>query len=114
MQDFRRLRVSTRARELIKAVYLFTRELPKEELFGVTSQMRRASISVGLNIAEGCSRPGTRELLRFLTFSVGSVMELDFALVVCGDLAYGDSRKRDELASLVITTRRELLALMRT
>src|SRR3954465_8503204 len=112
MQDYRRLRVSGRARELIKATYLFTRTLPREEVFGLTSQMRRAAVSVGLNIAEGCSRRGSRELIRFLEFSLGSVMELDFAVVICGDLDYATQAARENLEALITITRRELLALI--
>jgi four helix bundle protein len=113
MQNYKALRVVTRAREVIKATYAFTRELPREEQFGLTSQMRRAAISVGLNIAEGCSRRTTKEFIRFLEIAVGSAMELDFALVVCEDLTYGSPQSRTALCGIVNLMQRELVALMR-
>src|SRR3954471_10858730 len=112
MQNYKRLRVTQRTRKVIRATYLFTKGLPREEVFGLTSQMRRAAVSVGLNIAEGCSRRGSRELIRFLEFSLGSVMELDFAVVICGDLDYATQAARENLEALITITRREFLGLI--
>ncbi|HEY6218614.1 MAG TPA: four helix bundle protein [Gemmatimonadaceae bacterium] len=114
MQSYRRLRVTGRAREVIRSTYEFTRGLPREEQFGLTSQMRRAAISIGLNIAEGCSRRGTRELIRFLEFSIGSAMELDFGLLICEDLGYGSAIARKSLYELNRIGQRELAALIRS
>src|SRR3954466_285096 len=100
MQDYKRLRVTDRAREVIRATYKFTSELPRSEQFGLMTQMRRAAVSLGLNIAEGCSRNSTRELIRYLQIAAGSAMELDFAILITEDLAFGDDAER---AALLIT-----------
>src|SRR4051812_7288492 len=114
MQNYKNLRVSERARQLIKETYGFTRSLPSDERFGLTAQMRRASLSIGLNIAEGCSRRSTRELLRFLEIAIGLANELDFATVVCEDLGFGSSTGRTELAVVINQMERELLALVKS
>src|SRR5258708_12854802 len=82
MQDFNKLKVAAQARAIILATYRFTASLPREEMFGLTSQMRRAAVSIGLNIAEGCSRGATREFIRFLATARGSGMEPDFPILV--------------------------------
>ena len=114
MQDYKRLRVIGRTREVIRATYRLTRYFPKEEQFGLTAQMRRAAISVGLNIAEGCGRDSRKELLRFLQMARSSAMELEFAIIVSEDLEFGDPAARDEFAELVQILIRELAALIRT
>ena len=113
MQDYKRLRVTTRAREVIRATYKFTSDLPRSEQFGLTSQMRRAAVSVGLNIAEGCSRSSTRELIRYLEISGGSAMELDFAILITEDLEFGREAERERLLACLTIFRRELSALIR-
>ncbi|MFZ0481563.1 MAG: four helix bundle protein [Terriglobales bacterium] len=74
MHDFKDLRVWTKAHVLTVAVYRSTREFPREELFGLTSQMRRASSSIGANIAEGCGRRSDGELTRFLHIARGLLL----------------------------------------
>ena len=112
MQDFKRLRVSTNARTVIRATYRFTAALPREELFGLTAQMRRAAVSIGLNIAEGCSRRSTREFIRFLEIARGSGMELEFAIVVTEDLQFGPAHERATLAKELLQSQRQLSALI--
>lgn len=113
MQDYKRLRVAKRARSVILATYDFTRTLPREEQFGLSSQMRRAAVSIGLNIVEGCSRSTTREFIRFLEIARGSGMELEFALVVSEDLGIGASSRRASAAELLDHVQRELSALIK-
>ena len=96
MQDPRKLRVFDGASRLALCVYRLTDTFPDRERFGLSAQMRRAAISVGSNIAEGCGRRGARELLQFLYIASGSVRELDFQLHVSGLLKYGDSAERAE------------------
>ncbi|MEO5567175.1 MAG: four helix bundle protein [Gemmatimonadaceae bacterium] len=121
MQHFEKLRVASQARVVIKATYAFTRSLPREEQFGLSSQMRRAAVSIGLNIAEGCSRSTTREFIRYLEIARGSAMELEFAKLVAEDLDMGSSREmavmaeeldhaQGELSSLINSLRRRLAA----
>lgn len=78
MKDFRRLHVWEKAHRLTLAVYKLTAAFPRQELYGLTSQMRRCSASVACNIAEGCGRQGNAELHRFLQIAMGSSSELDY------------------------------------
>jgi four helix bundle protein len=88
MGDYRKLQVWERAHRLTLEVYQVTRTFPKEELYGVTSQLRRASASIPANIAEGCGRKGDAELARFLGIALGSTTELDYHLLLARDLGY--------------------------
>ena len=76
------------SRQLVAAVYRLTQAFPKEELFGLTSQMRRAAISIPSNIAEGAARTGVREFAQFLNVARGSLSELETQLLIAGDLGY--------------------------
>ena len=76
------------ARQLVGAVYRLTQAFPKEELFGLTSQMRRAAVSVPSNIAEGSARTGEREFAQFLNVARGSLSELETQLIIASDLGY--------------------------
>lgn len=86
MRDFRELKVWAKSHELTLKVYAATASFPKEELFGLTSQIRRASGSVPANIAEGCGRDGNAELARFMTIAAGSASELRYHLLLACDL----------------------------
>lgn len=85
MQNFRALRVYQQAHELALAVYHATRGLPASERYGLTGQMRRASISLVSNIAEGAARGGA-DFSRFLRMALGSAFELEAQLRLCNDL----------------------------
>lgn len=82
IQSFRDLEVWQKAMDLAEQVYLLTNTFPKEELFGMTSQMRRAATSVPANIAEGWARRGTKEFLQFLNIAAGSLRELETYLLL--------------------------------
>jgi four helix bundle protein len=97
MQDFRDLKVWQKAHQLTLNIYQSTVLFPREELYGLTSQIRRASSSVPANIAEGCGRNGTKELRRFLEIAMGSASELEYHLLLARDLSMLESRKYDEL-----------------
>ena len=87
MQNPGKLRVTTCARELVADLYRATNQFPVSERFGLTAQMRRAAVSIGSNIAEGCGRSGDRELIHFLHIALGSATELEFQLLLSVDLA---------------------------
>jgi four helix bundle protein len=112
MQPYKNLRVTTQVRRVIKATYDFTKTLPIDERFELSSQMRRAAISIGLNIAEGASRQTTKEFVRYLEISRGSGMELDFAIVVSADLDLGAARERNSLATELEIAQKQLSALI--
>src|SRR6478735_3585936 len=105
MQPTTNLRVAEQATKLAVAVYRMTSAFPKEERFGLTAQMRRAAVSVGSNIAEGCGRRGNRELLQFLYIASGSASELAFQLRLACALGFGEEATVD-------ATRTELLSLV--
>lgn len=74
---------------LVKQVYEFTEAFPASEMFGLTSQMRRAAISIPSNIAEGAARTGVREFAQFLNVAKGSLSELETQILIAKDLGYG-------------------------
>jgi four helix bundle protein len=90
VKDFRRLKVWERAHALTISVYKLTAAYPKEELYGITSQMRRAAASIPTNIAEGCGRTGDGD---FLSIAMGSAIEVEYLLLLSCDLKLicGDS-----------------------
>jgi four helix bundle protein len=91
MQDPNRLHVTERATLLAIAIYRLTSRFPSEERFGLAAQMRRAAVSIGSNIAEGCGRRRDSELLHFLYIASGSARELAFQLHLAREFAYGDA-----------------------
>jgi four helix bundle protein len=86
MQDFRKLKVWQKAHALALHVYSKTADFPKSELFGVTSQTRRAAVSTAANIAEGSARGGDKEFARFLYIALGSASELEYFAILIADL----------------------------
>jgi four helix bundle protein len=88
VQDYRKLKVWERAHQLTLAVYKATETLPKDELYGLISQIRRACASIPANIAEGCGRDGDTEFARFLRIAMGSASELDYHLLLARDLGF--------------------------
>ena len=80
------LKVWERAHALALSVYKITRTYPKEELYGLTSQLRRAVASIPTNIAEGCGRVGEGDFYRFLSIAMGSAIELEYLLLLSCDL----------------------------
>jgi four helix bundle protein len=88
VQDFRNLQVWDKAHKLTMEIYGNTSCFPKDELFGLRSQMRRAASSMGANIAEGCGRVGDAELVRFLVIATGSASELEYHLRLARDLGF--------------------------
>ena len=108
MQDDRRLKIWQRSHVLTVALYRATKTFPKEQTFALTSQMRHACVSIPANIAEGCGRAGDAELRRFLLIALGSACELDYYLVLAGDLGYLTSTTTAPLSSEILEIRRML------
>jgi len=92
-----KLEVWKLADEMAYRVYLITRDFPKEEIYGLTSQLRRAALSVPTNIVEGYSRKGDRELTRFLNISLGSMAEAKYLVYFSYRLAYLNRKDYSEL-----------------
>ena len=87
-ESFRDLFVWQKSHSLVLQVYQLTRKLPREELFGLTSQMRRAAVSVPANIAEGFKRRGKPDKARHMNIAQGSLEELRYYFILCADLSY--------------------------
>ena len=88
MQDFKKLKVWEKGHQLTLTVYKLTARFPKEELYGLTSQMRSAAASIVCNIAEGCGRTGGADFARFLQMATGSASELEYQLLLARDLNF--------------------------
>ncbi len=86
MRNYRELKVWAKAHELALKLYEVTRFLPREELYGLTSQIRRAASSIGANLAEGCGKRTDGELARYVLIAMGSASELDYHLLLARDL----------------------------
>jgi four helix bundle protein len=112
MQSFRNLKVWEKAHSLVLEVYNLTRGFPREELYGLTSQMRRACVSIGANIAEGCCRKGDLELGRFLQIAMGSASELEYELLLARDLKFVNISDFQQLEEQVTEVKRMLAALI--
>ena len=112
MQDFHRLRVATSARRLASQVYDATESFPRDERFGLTSQMRRAAVSVGANIAEGTGRYTNKEFSAFLQVAMGSACELEFEALIATDLGFLSEGAHRDLEQTVVGLKRELGALI--
>lgn len=114
MKDFRDLQVWEKAHALTLDVYKAIASFPREELYGITSQIRRSSASIPTNIAEGCGRSGDAELARFMQISMGSASELEYQLLLAHDLNYLDDEIYAELHEKVTEVKRMLTSFIKT
>jgi len=112
MEDFKDLIVWTKAHRLTLAVYKRTRTFPKEEMYGLTSQVRRASASIGANIAEGCGRRSDAEMKRFLQIARGSASELECHLRLAKDLQFLPVEDFKDLEEKILEVQRMLASLV--
>ena len=115
MKDFRNLNVWRKAHELALAVYRETRKLPKEEMFGLTSQIRRSVMSIPANIAEGCGRSqSSGDFARFLQIAAGSASETEYHLLLARDLGFFPGELHSLLDGAVVEVKRMLSSLIQT
>ena len=112
MRDFRQLKVWEKAHTLCLAIYKATATFPQQELFGLTSQLRRAAVSIPANIAEGCGRSGEPELARFLSIALGSASELEYHIILSTDLRYFNKSASQPLFKQVTEAKRMLTSLI--
>ena len=113
MRDFRQLKVWEKAHAITLDVYRLTASFPREEQFGMTSQMRRCSASIAANIAEGCGRTGNGDLYRFLNVSSGSAGELEYFLLLARDLRLIQANSYETLQKQIVEIQRMLASLQR-
>lgn len=100
LNGYQKLNVFKKARELASGVYKITRGFPREEIFGLTSQMRRCAISVPANIVEGYGRNGKKDKLQFYYIARGSLNELEYYLEFANELKYCTRQNYDMLVNL--------------
>jgi four helix bundle protein len=112
LQNFRNLRVWEKAHVLTLDVYRSSKPFPRDEMYGLTSQMRRASASIGANIAEGSCRKGDCEFGRFLQIAIGSASELEYHLLLARDLELLKLLDHQRLAEGVVEVKRMLASLI--
>jgi four helix bundle protein len=111
MEDFKKLKIWSKAHELTLLIYQRTRSFPKDEMYGLTSQIRRASASIGANIAEGCGRRSDPEMRRFIQIARGSVSELEYHLLLANDLHFLAPDEFAAMESKILEIQRMLAAL---
>jgi four helix bundle protein len=112
MKGFKELKVWQKAHAMTLAVYDMTRTFPREELYGLTSQLRRSAASVGANIAEGCGRRSDGEIARFLQIARGSASEIEYHILLARDLHYFGEHQFRELSCQADELQRMLTALI--
>ena len=112
MQDFRNLKVWQRSHFLTIGIYQVTQNFPKSEAFGLTSQIRRAVVSIPSNIAEGCGRGSDADFRRFLQMAMGSAFEVDYQLLLSRDLGLLTQSDYDSLFAQVCEVKRMLNSLL--
>ena len=112
METHRDLRVWQQSIDFVSSIYLMTRSLPKEELFGLVSQMRRTAVSVPSNIAEGYARGTDKEKIHFLRISSGSMSELETQLTLCLKLGYISQEEYNATSEKLVSVWKQLNALI--
>lgn len=112
MKDFRSLNVWHKAHEFTLIVYKATKQFPREELYGLTSQIRRASSSIPANIAEGCGKNSNADFCRFLQIAFGSASEVEYHLLLARDLEMLDVEIYSQLESNLLEVKKMLASLI--
>jgi four helix bundle protein len=112
VQHFKNLKVWEKSHALTLDVYKLSKIFPREELYGLTSQMRRASVSVGANIAEGACRGGDADFARFVQIAAGSASELEYHLLLARDLEFLREADYQRLSTQTQEVKRMLAALL--
>ena len=112
MRDHKKLRAFELADEVVILVYELTRDFPKEEIYGLTAQARRAAVSVSSNIVEGCARESQIEYFRFLEIAYGSLRELDYQISLAVKLGYTNPQISEPCLSKIRETLKVLGALV--
>lgn len=112
MKDFHELKVWKKAHALTLAIYQCTTNFPREEIYGLTSQLRRSSASIPANLAEGCGRTGDAELARFCSIALGSASEVEYHLLLARDLNMLPPKDFEALTNRTIEVKRMLTSLI--
>ena len=110
MRDFRELKVWEKAHSLALATYVATAAFPRDEQFGLTSQIRKSAASLPANIAEGYGRSGEAELARFMRIAAGSASEPEYHLLLAHDLGFLTNERHEALSTAVTEVKRMLFS----
>jgi len=114
MRNYRDLQTWNKAHNLTLELYKLSRHFPKEEIYGLTSQLRRAASSIGANLAEGCGRQSNPKFARFVRISMGSASELDYHLLLSRDLGFIENTTYDRVSKGLTEVRKMLASLLST
>ena len=109
MRDFHKLGIWQRSHQLTLDVYKMSKSFPKDELFGLKSQIRRAASSIPTNIAEGCGRASNKDFAHFLQIAIGSASEVEYELLLAHDLEYINDEAFNKLTSETIAIRKMII-----
>ncbi len=112
MRNYRDLQVWAKAHKLTLDLYRLSQTFPREEIYGLTSQLRRAAVSIGANLAEGCGRRTSTELARFVRIAMGSASELDYHLLISKDLGYLNANDFTRTAAALTEVRKMLTSFL--
>ena len=109
MRDFHKLIIWQRSHQLALSVYSISKLFPKDELFGLTSQIRRAVSSIPTNIAEGCGRASNKDFAHFLQIAIGSAAEVEYELLLAHDLDYINDNDYQALTEETVAVRKMII-----
>lgn len=107
MRDFKKYDIWKLSHELTLEIYLISNSFPNDEIYGLTSQIRRSSSSIPTNISEGCGRDSDLEFNRFLTIAMGSASETEYLIILAKDLAYVNDNQAEILIEKVNIIKRK-------
>ena len=113
IHNFRELVAWQKAMQLTKRVYMLTNTFPTNEQYGLISQIQRAAVSIPSNIAEGAGRPTQKELVHFLSFSLGSAYELETELLLAKELNYITSEQSNQIIAEIVEVQKLVYSLMK-
>ncbi len=108
MRDFKKYEVWQLGRKFTLNIYSITKSFPKEEIYGITSQIRRATVSIPTNISEGCGRNSDKEFGHYINIALGSSLEVENLLIISGDLKFIENKKLEELINEINTIKKKL------
>jgi four helix bundle protein len=113
IKSFKELRIWQEGIEIVKDIYKITEKFPDKEQYGLTSQMRRAAVSMPSNSAEGFKRFHNKEYKQFLYVTLGSAAELETQLIIAKELSYIDEKERDDICEKITYLSKMITALMK-
>ena len=114
MKDFRKLDVWHKAHQLAVQIYKVTESFPASEVYGLTSQLRRAGVSIPTNLAEGCGRSSDADLARFVVMAMGSASEVEYLFLLSHELQLIGEETNNDLESKIVEIKKMLASLIKT